>query len=234
MKCFINHLIHNMFDIIKGFYSFVSGLGPGTKNFVICVLACVIGWFGYEDFGELVAEKFIVTEAADKKGAERYAQERVNIIDECVKKILAADGDASNVVLLNYHNSQASSHGFSYLYITGLVEEYGDDAEPVITHWHEINAFNLGTELDRIHRRGYLRIDSLDASVKAEYPKLYYKLKECGAEAAGFYPIQRSADRVGMIAVLYGGKKEYGPDYYMTVVEPVMIELYELLQYNER
>lgn len=221
-------------DFFSKLYSIVSGLSSDTKNIIIIGMFFIISVLAYEDIGDRIVKDTVKTTIEMKEDAEKYSQEMTPVINEHIYHILMSDPDASNVILLSYHNSQTSIHGFSYLYITGLTEEgRWDITKPYIDNWNELSAINYGNELNKIHLRKYLRVDSLEG-IKSEYPKLYFKLKECDAKSAAFYPIQKRSNPSGMIVILYKNTKKYELGYYMKTIEPCMSELHNVLDYMKK
>lgn len=221
-------------DFFSKLYSFISRLHSDTKNLIIIVLFFALSVLAYEDLGDRIVNNTVKTTIELKANAEKYSKEMTPVINSHIYNILMSDPDASNVLLLSYHNSQTSIQGFSYLYITGITEEgRWDITRPYLNNWHELSAINYGSELDEIHRLKFLRVDSLN-QIKTDYPKLYFKLKECEATSAAFYPIQNKYKASGMIVVLYKKPKVYELGYYMRTIEPCMSELHDILDYMKK
>lgn len=221
-------------EILSKVYSFISGLGSNTKNLIIIIMFFIISILSYKDMGDRILDGSAKYNIELKEKAENYSKQMTPTIREHIYHILLNDPDASNVILLSYHNTQTSSQGFSYRYITGLLEEARwDKTEPYIDNWRELSAINYGNELDKIHKIGYLRIDSLEG-IKTDYPKLYFKLKECNVKSAGFYPIHSRNNQVGMILILYKNYKQYDLGYYMRTLSPCIGELYGILNYLDK
>lgn len=221
-------------EILSKVYSFISGLGSNTKNLIIIIMFFIISILSYKDMGDRILDGSAKYNIELKEKAENYSKQMTPTIREHIYHILLNDPDASNVILLSYHNTQTSSQGFSYRYITGLLEEARwDKTEPYIDNWRELSAINYGNELDKIHKIGYLRIDSLEG-IRTDYPKLYFKLKECNVKSAGFYPIHSRNNQVGMILILYKNYKQYDLGYYMRTLSPCIGELYGILNYLDK
>lgn len=221
-------------EILSKVYSFISGLGSNTKNLIIIIMFFIISILSYKDMGDRILDGSAKYNIELKEKAENYSKQMTPTIREHIYHVLLNDPDASNVILLSYHNTQTSSQGFSYRYITGLLEEARwDKTEPYIDNWRELSAINYGNELDKIHKIGYLRVDSLEG-IKADYPKLYFKLKECNVKSAGFYPIHSRNNQVGMILILYKNYKQYDLGYYMRTLSPCIGELYGILNYLDK
>lgn len=221
-------------EFFQNAYSFVSSLGTNTKNLIIIVMFFIISIMAYKMMGDRILDYSAKYNIELKEKAENYSKKMTPIIREHIYHILLNDPDAVNVILLSYHNTQTSSQGFSYRYITGLMEEARwDITHPYIDSWRELSAINYGAELDQIHKIGYLRVDSLE-EIKANYPKLYFKLKECNAKSAAFYPIHSRNNQVGMILILYNDYKNYDLGYYMKTLGPCIGELYGILNYLDK
>lgn len=223
-----------MLKILMKVYSFVSGLSSDAKTCIIVAMFFVISTMLYKDTENKLVDKSAKYSIELKEKAEDYTKKMTPVIREYIYRILLNDPDASNVILLSYHNTQTSSQGFSYRYITGLLEEARwDITQPYFDTWKELSAINYGNELDRIHKIGYLRVDSLE-NIKKNYPKLYFKLKECDVKSAAFYPIHSRVSQVGMILILYKDYKTYDLGYYIKVLGQDISELYSILNYSHR
>lgn len=221
-------------DLFSKLYSFVSKLSSDTKNLLIIIMFFIISITAYEDLGKKIVDDTVRTTIELKSKAEKYSKEMTPVINGYVRNVLMSDPDASNVILLSYHNSQTSMQGFSYLYITGITEEgRWDITKPYINNWHELSTINYGSELDKIHKLKFLRVDNVE-NIKSDYPKLYFKLKECDAVSAAFYPIQGRYSYSGMLVVLYKHHKEYELGYYMKTIEPGMTDLHNTLDYMKK
>lgn len=220
-------------DFLQKLYTFVSKLSSDTKNFVIIIMFFIISILAYEDLGDKIAKQTVQTSVETKLRAEEYSMEMTPKINSIARQIVLSDGDVCNVILMSYHNTQTSSQGFSYRYITGLTEEgTWEHTKSYFSNWRELSAINFGDELAKIHRLKYLRVDSVDA-MKTEYPKLYYQVKDSEAQSAAFYPIERRDSPVGMIVILYKGVKQYDLGYYIKTIKPHVEELADILDYMD-
>lgn len=165
--------------------------------------------------------------------AEEYTRVITPYINDYCQKILDLDEDATNVILLNYHNTLTSSNGLSYKYLTSISERRrGFETKSCIKIWKELDYINYGEELERINRNNYLIIDNIDQCQKI-IPNLYELLSLCGAKSAAFYPVKGIDSWVGMIIVLYPENKVYPNAYYRNVIMPVIQPMAILLDYNE-
>lgn len=171
-------------------------------------------------------------ENLEKIEAERYTERVTPIINTQIQYILMSDPEASNVILLSYHNSNHSSQGFSYKYITYLTEKVRDVEDMYGEEFKELSYVSYGEEFSKIHNSKYLITNDI-LTLKESFPKLYRKIKLCNASAVAFYPIEGVAEPVGMIVVLYKSKPTYNLEYYMKVFSPRIQRLAILLDYNQ-
>lgn len=96
------------------------------------------------------------------------------IINSDMEYILDHDEEASNVLLLNYHNTVTSTHGLSYRYLTSLTEKRrGIETSSCIRIWKELEYINYAEELERINSNKFLKVDSL-----AQYERTFPNLTE--------------------------------------------------------
>ena len=142
------------------------------------------------------------------------------------------DKDASNVLLLNYHNTLQSTHGLSYRYLTALTEKRrGYETKATIKIWKELEYINYGDELGRINDNQSIRMDTIENYYRT-FPNLVALLEESGAKSAAMYPIAGIDGPIGMIVVIYPVTKEYYLGYYNSVIAPCIQPLSTLLDYN--
>lgn len=179
-----------------------------------------------------IVERILEREKIEKIEAEKYTETVTPLIKNQLRYILMSDPDASNVILLSYHNNNHSSQGFSYKYITYLTEEPKDDEPLHEEDFRELSYVSYGEEFQKIHNTKYLRIDSI-GSLYQNYPKLYRKIKNSGAKAVAFYPIEGVMQPVGMLIVLYNNSSpKYSLGFYVKTVSPRIQRLAILLDYN--
>ena len=222
-----------MFDFIAKIYSVISKFSSDFKNVLILVLFFLVSIFAYNGIGERIIDDIVKTTFETKIESDNYSMRMAPLINQQLYKILTNDSDACNVILLSYHNTQHSLQGFSYLYITGLAEEgRWDITEPYLDYWHEQSSINFGSELDRIHKAGYLRVDSIE-QIKYEYPKIYFKIRNWNVKSLAFYPIEGATLPVGLIIVTYKEKKDYTLGYYNKVIAPATQSLSSLMDYMQ-
>ena len=217
---------------IKQLYDLVNGINPTMKTLIILLLVGIIAGSAMKYHAKSVLEDYTQQAIAEKKIAEEYTQIISPMINEYIQEILLKDRDASNVILLNYHNTLTSSHGLSYRYLTALTEKKrGIDSKSCLRVWKELEFINYEEEFAKINSNQCLRMDSVDAYV-AKFPKITELLNMCNAKAAAFYPIEGIGGSIGMIVVLYPKKKEYYLGYYNEVISRQIQALSSLLDYD--
>ena len=148
-------------------------------------------------------------------------------------EILNRDLCASNVILLNYHNSVTSTNGLSYRYLTALTEKKrGFDTKSCIRIWKELEYLNYEDEISKINRNGYLELGNIYEG-KDNFPKLVELLELSGAKAAGIYPIIGLSGPIGAIIIIHRHPVNYDKlGYYKKTVAPFIQPLSTLLDYD--
>ena len=195
-------------DLLKKALQFFSGMSNDAKLLLVVMLMIV---FHTNLINMDVVRYLMEKERIEKMEAERYTEKVTPTIKSELRYILMSDLSASNVILLNYHNNNHSSQGFSYKYITYLTEELRDDERMHEEDFKELSYISYGEELNKIHNIKYLKVDSL-GEIKTTYPKLYRKLRNCDAKGAVFLPINGVDQPTGMVVILY---KHEVPKYKM-------------------
>lgn len=216
-------------DWFKNSLQFFLQISKENRAFLILLILAILN-INVSNIN--VVNRLISKERLEKMEAERYTERITPTINTQIQYILMSDPDATNVILLNYHNNNHSSQGFSYKYITFLSEKFKDDEPMWGEEFRELSYINYGEELIKIHNLRYLRADSID-ELRESFPKLYRKIRLCNASAVAFYPIEGVRDPVGMVIVLYKTKPQYNLGYYMKTVSPRIQRLAILLDYNQ-
>ena len=103
-----------------------------------------------------IVNRIMEQENLEKIEAERYTERVTPIINTQIQYILMSDPEASNVILLSYHNSNHSSQGFSYKYITYLIEKVRDVEDMYGEEFKELSYVSYGEEFSKIHNSKYL------------------------------------------------------------------------------
>lgn len=226
-----------MLDFIKKVFNFINGLNPTVKTIIImgllfwCTQVCLVNQ------SRLFITDYIESVEYNNRKSEEYSLKVSPKIKRQVENIRNNDTDASNVLLLSFHNTKKSLQGFSYMYLTALTDSpRGIDDESCLDIWTNLPYLQFSDEVEKIRRASYLRIDSLE-SAKEKFPQLYKKLRLSGACAAALYPIEGidsegSIEPVGMIVVMYDEPKRYYLGYYNECIAPYIQVLSTLLNYN--
>ena len=175
-------------------------------------------------------EGLFQSERLEKYESERYTEKMTPIINTQLQYILMSMPNATNVILLNYHNNSHSSQGFSYRYITYLAEKFRDDEDMYGEEFKELSYVNYGEEFSKIHNLKKLEIKNLD-DMQRTFPKLYRKLKTCNTTSIVFYPIEGVNEPVGMIIILSKSPLNTEIDY-VKVIAPRIQRLAVILDYD--
>lgn len=217
---------------LETIYEWIHNLGPNVKTIIIIVLSLLIVKTNFTNHSKLILQDYSKQVQREKYLAEEYTKIIAPSINEYIEKILNRDRDASNVILLNYHNTLVSTHGLSYRYLTSLTEKKrGLDTKSCLRIWKELEYINYGQEIERINDNKSLRMDSIP-KYSTILPNLVELLQRSNAVSAAFYPIQGIEGPVGMLVVIYPIKKEYNLGYYQSVIAPSLQPLTIWLDYN--
>lgn len=217
----------------EAIYNTINKLGPNTKSIIIILLAIICVIFSTKNLTIQALQEYHSQQIEDKMLAEEYTRVITPYINDYCQRILDLDANATNVILLNYHNTLVSTNGLSYRYLTSIAEKRrGLETKSCLKIWKELDYINYGEELENINRNNYLTIDDIE-QIKNVIPNLYELLSLCGAKSAAFYPIRGIDSWVGMIIVLYPEDKVYPIAYYRNVIMPIIQPLAVLLDYNE-
>lgn len=217
----------------EAIYNTINKLGPNTKSIIIILLAIICVIFSTKNLTMQALQEYHSQQIEDKMLAEEYTRVITPYINDYCQRILDLDANATNVILLNYHNTLVSTNGLSYRYLTSIAEKRrGLETKSCLKIWKELDYINYGEELESINRNNYLTIDDIE-QYKNVIPNLYELLSLCGAKSAAFYPIRGIDSWVGMIIVLYPEDKVYPIAYYRNVIMPIIQPLAVLLDYNE-
>lgn len=217
---------------IKQLYNIIDSIGPHVKTILIIALTALLLGYSFKCQTESILTDYNSKVAEEKKNAEEYTKIISPMINEYIQEILLKDIDASNVILLNYHNTLVSSNGLSYRYMTALTEKKrGLESKNCIRIWKELEFINYEEEFTKINSNQYLTMNNIDNYV-ASFPKITELLYVCRAKAAGFYPIQGIGGPIGMIVILYPKEKNYYIGYYNEVLSRQIQALSSLLDYD--
>lgn len=217
---------------LEVFYGWLDGLSPNVKTIVIIVLTIIVLDTNFRSRTEGILQDYTEQVKQDKYLAEEYTKIIAPAVNECIERILVNDKEASNVILLNYHNTLTSTHGLSYRFLTALTErKRGIDTKSCLRIWKELEYINYGDEIERINDNGLLRIDSVGTYIKS-LPNITELLLRSGAKSAALYPLDGINGPIGMLVVLYQHKKTYFLGYYQSVLKRPVTNLSSWLDYN--
>lgn len=217
---------------LEAIYGWINNLGPNVKTVIIIVLSVIVVETSFRGHTKLILQDYIEQVQQEKYLAEEYAKIISPSINEYIERILVQDKDASNVILLNYHNSLVSTHGLSYRYLTALTEKKrGLDTKSCLRIWKELEYTNYGDEIEKINENKSLRMDSIQ-QYSTSLPNLVELLQRSNAKSAAFYRLSGVDGPVGMLVVIYPMKKEYYLGYYQSIIAPSLQPLTTWLDYN--
>ena len=199
---------------LEAIYGWINNLGPNVKTIIIIVLSVIVVETSFRGHTKLILQDYTEQVQQEKYLAEEYTKIIAPSINEYIEKILAQDKDASNVILLNYHNTLVSTHGLSYRYLTALTEKKrGLDTKSCLRIWKELEYTNYGDEIEKINENKSLRMDSIQ-QYSTSLPNLVELLQRSNAKSAAFYRLSGVDGPVGMLVVIYPMKKEYYLGYF--------------------
>lgn len=217
---------------LEAIYGWINRIGPNTKTVIIIVLTIVCIEINFRDRTKLILKDYSELVQEDKQLAEEYTKIITPTVNGYIEDILSKDRDASNVLLLNYHNTLTSTHGLSYCYITTLTEKKrGLETKSCARIWKELEYIKYGDEIERINDNEYLRMESIH-EYATTFPNLYEILQYSNTKSAAFYPIVGDRGAIGMIVVLYPQPKQFYLGYYNQVISFPIQKLAALLDYN--
>lgn len=219
-------------DRLNSIYEWINKLNPHIKTMVIIVLGVLILQYSYTQSLKDIAK--ITTEVVeeDKTRAEKYTISIAPEINNYVQDILEHDPKATNVILLNYHNSVSSTNGLSYRYLTALTEKKrGFETRTCIKIWTELAYINYEDELSKINTNGYLELNQISDGY-VNFPKLSELLIACNAKSACLYPLIGIEGNIGLIVIIYDSPVRHSKDYYQIALAPYTQPLTVLLDYN--
>lgn len=217
---------------LEAIYGWINNLGPNVKTTIIIVLSVIVVETSFRGHTKLILQDYTEQVQQEKYLAEEYTKIISPSINEYIERILVQDKDASNVILLNYHNSLVSTHGLSYRCLTALTEKKrGLDTKSCLRIWKELEYTNYGDEIEKINENKSLRMDSIQ-QYSTSLPNLVELLQRSNAKSAAFYRLSGIDGPVGMLVVIYPMKKEYYLGYYQSIIAPSLQPLTTWLDYN--
>lgn len=219
-------------DKLGTVYNWINKINPNVKTIIIVVLTLLIIHYGYKQSVKSILIDYQNKEVTDKKSAEDYTRLVAPQINYEIESILNEDKDASNVVLLNYHNTLSSTNGLSYKFLTSLTEKRrGINTRSCLRIWKELEYINYNEEIEKINSMKYVCMENID-KYKQQFPNITELLRISEAKSAALYPIIGINGPIGMLVIIYPKEKEYSSDYYRVVIAPVIQPLVSLLDYD--
>ena len=219
-------------DKLGTVYNWINKINPNVKTIIIVVLTLLIIHYGYKQSVKSILIDYQNKEVTDKKSAEDYTRLVAPQINYEIESILNEDKDASNVVLLNYHNTLSSTNGLSYKFLTSLTEKRrGINTRSCLRVWKELEYINYNEEIEKINSMKYVCMENID-KYKQQFPNITELLRISEAKSAALYPIIGINGPIGMLVIIYPKEKEYSSDYYRVVIAPVIQPLVSLLDYD--
>lgn len=219
-------------DKLGTVYNWINKINPNVKTIIIVVLTLLIVHYGYKQSVKSILIDYQNKEVADKKSAEDYTRLVAPQINYEIESILNEDKDASNVILLNYHNTLSSTNGLSYKFLTSLTEKRrGINTRSCLRIWKELEYINYNEEIEKINSMNYVCMENID-KYKQQFPNITELLRISEAKSAALYPIIGINGPIGMLVIIYPKEKEYSSDYYRVVIAPVIQPLVSLLDYD--
>lgn len=174
---------------LETIYNWINNLNPNLKTVIIIILSIIVIEISFSGHSKLILQDYKEQVRKDKYLAEEYTKIIAPSINEYIEKILNRDRDASNVLLLNYHNTLVSTHGLSYRYLTSLTEKKrGLNTKSCLRIWKELEYINYGEEIEKINDNKSLRMDSI-SKYSDILPNLVELLYRSNAVSAAFYPL---------------------------------------------
>lgn len=217
---------------LTAIYDWINKLNPNVKTLLIIGLAIWVLHSQYKESVFNLLNEHQERVEAEKAAAEEYTISIAKELNSNLESILKQDLNATNVLLLNYHNNVSSTNGLSYRYLTALTEKTrGFDTKSCIRVWKELEYINYSDEIRKINRNGYLELDSLSQG-KQYFPKLTELLELSGAKSAGIYPIMGIKGPIGLIIVIYHESITHELNYYKKAIAPYIQPIGTLLDYD--
>lgn len=217
---------------IKQLYELINGINPTVKTLVILLLVGIIAGSTMKYHARSILKDYIEYTQDEKRIAEDYTQTVAPMINEYVREILIKDEDATNVILLNYHNTLTSTHGLSYRYLTALTEQRrGANAKNCVKIWKELEFINYDEEITKINNTAGMHIKDASKSY-TEFPKITELLQLSRAKSASFYPIHGVEGPVGMLVIIYQTETDHAKSHQDYHTSRELQALSSLLDYN--
>ena len=141
-----------MSDFVNFIWNWLKKQSPEVvRTICIILFLWILGNYTISGVKD-VFNDHVKIEQEEKRQREEYTVEITPYVNNRIKNIINDDDNATNVLLLNYHNTLLSSHGLSYRYLTVICEQFkGLDSKPCAEYWKELEYMNYGEEIYKIH-----------------------------------------------------------------------------------
>lgn len=220
-------------EIFKVCWNWIKNLPPDATKMLcfILVIMLMVCYTTREIKG--VFREQVNDELIEKQKREKYTVEITPKVNQYIRNIISKDSMASNVILLNYHNTLLSSHGLSYRYLTAICEQFqGFDSKPCSEFWKELEYMNYGEEIYKINIASCIIISNI-SELRNNFPKFTYLLERSEFKSAVLCPIEGVDGTVGMLIIGYKKANIVITDEYIRkVITPNIQPLSTLLDYN--
>lgn len=220
-------------EFLNAIYSWLKKQSPEVVR-LVCI-ALLLWIFGnYTATGvKRVLNNSKNTERQDKYEREQYTVDITPEVNRYIQNVLNFDANATNVILLNYHNTLLSTNGLSYKYLTAVCEKFqGEDSRPCMKEWKELDYLNYGEEIQKINASKYIMLEDDDKCMR-QFPKFVWVMHNSGIKVACFYPIIGVHEPVGMLIIGYHDKvTDVDLEYIRRLIYPTVQPLASLLDYN--
>lgn len=220
-------------EFLNAIYSWLKKQSPEVVR-LVCI-ALLLWIFGnYTATGvKRVLNNSKNTERQDKYEREQYTVDITPEVNGYIQNVLNFDANATNVILLNYHNTLLSTNGLSYKYLTAVCEKFqGEDSRPCMKEWKELDYLNYGEEIQKINASKYIMLEDDDKCMR-QFPKFVWVMHNSGIKVACFYPIIGVHEPVGMLIIGYHDKvTDVDLEYIRRLIYPTVQPLASLLDYN--
>lgn len=220
-------------EFLNAIYNWLKKQSPDVVR-LVCI-ALLLWIFGnYTATGvKRVLNNSRNTERQDKCKREQYTVDITPEVNKYIQNVLNFDANATNVILLNYHNTLLSTNGLSYKYLTAVCEKFqGEDSRPCMKEWKELDYLNYGEEIEKINASKYIMLKDSDKFMRS-FPKFVWVMHNSGIKAACFYPIIGMHEPVGMLIIGYREEvTEIDLDYIRRLIYPTIQPIASLLDYN--
>ena len=191
-----------LIDKIKSVWEYVDRIPKWMKNMLIVIFIAVSPLV----FNDAISTYY----RKDKVNAETYAMNNSMLIQSYMDEILNSNAEICSVLLLNYHNSTESLHGYQYLYISSLTCSPVNDA--LLDDWDKVKFTPYSRELQYVHMqkvRTIARAKSIDGNIVS----ITKKLASQGLDNNILYTINGLRSPIGILVVTFRDDVDIDSEY---------------------